>query len=94
MKLLKIWFMKGETLIKIIIPAKVDASFEAKTKGLKWFSEIRTKEKWGTMQNVLSSRAQNGEGGNWYYLLKRRTKRHKDTDNFHGGRTHKTPKSW
>ena len=37
-------------------PAKVDAWFEAKTKGLNDFQKSELKKKWGTMQNVLSSR--------------------------------------
>lgn len=38
-------------------PAKVDAWFEAKTKGLNEFQKSELKKKWGTMQKVLSSRS-------------------------------------
>lgn len=38
-------------------PQKVDAWFEAKTKGLNDFQRSEIKKKWGTMQNVLSSRS-------------------------------------
>lgn len=38
-------------------PAKVDAWFEAKTKGLNDFQKTALKMKWGTMQVVLSSRS-------------------------------------
>lgn len=36
---------------------KVDAWFEAKTKGLNDFQKSELKKRWGTMQNVLSSRS-------------------------------------
>jgi type I restriction enzyme R subunit len=36
---------------------KIDAWFEAKTKGLNEWQKDTLKEKWGTMQNVLSSRS-------------------------------------
>ena len=36
---------------------KVDAWFEAKTKGLNDFQKSELKKKWGTMQNVLSSKS-------------------------------------
>jgi len=42
---------------KLASPAKVDAWFEAKTKGLNDFQKSELKKKWGTMQNVLSSRS-------------------------------------
>ena len=42
---------------KLSSPAKVDAWFEAKTKGLNDFQKSELKKKWGTMQNVLSSRS-------------------------------------
>jgi len=38
-------------------PDKVDAWFEAKTKGLNDWQKAALREKWGTMQNVLSSRS-------------------------------------
>lgn len=38
-------------------PAKVDAWFEAKTKGLNDFQRSELKKKWGTMQMVLSSKS-------------------------------------
>jgi type I restriction enzyme R subunit len=38
-------------------PQKVDAWFEAKTKGLNDFQKSELKKKWGTMQKVLSSRS-------------------------------------
>jgi len=38
-------------------PAKIDAWFEAKTKGLNDFQRSELKKKWGTMQVVLSSRS-------------------------------------
>ena len=38
-------------------PAKVDAWFAAKTKGLNDFQKLALKMKWGTMQMVLSSRS-------------------------------------
>jgi type I restriction enzyme R subunit len=37
--------------------AKIDAWFEAKTKGLNDWQKDELKKQWGTMQNVLSSRA-------------------------------------
>lgn len=40
---------------KITSPAKIDAWFEAKTKGLNDFQKSELKRKWGTMQKVLSS---------------------------------------
>lgn len=42
---------------KLSSPAKVDAWFEAKTKGLNDFQKSAIKKKWGTMQNVLSSKS-------------------------------------
>ena len=36
---------------------KIDAWFEAKTKGLNHWQKDELKKKWGTMQNVLSSRS-------------------------------------
>jgi len=36
---------------------KIDAWFEAKTKGLNDWQKLELKNKWGTMQNVLSSRS-------------------------------------
>lgn len=42
---------------KLSSPVKVDAWFEAKTKGLNDFQKSEIKKKWGTMQNVLSSRS-------------------------------------
>lgn len=38
-------------------PEKVDAWFEAKTRGLNDFQKSELKKKWGTMQKVLSSRS-------------------------------------
>jgi type I restriction enzyme R subunit len=38
-------------------PGKIDAWFEAKTKGLNDFQKSALKQKWGTMQVVLSSRS-------------------------------------
>ena len=38
-------------------PERVDAWFEAKTRGLNDFQKSALKEKWGTMQKVLSSRS-------------------------------------
>lgn len=38
-------------------PEKIDAWFEAKTKGLNDFQKLELKKKWGTMQSVLSSRS-------------------------------------
>ena len=38
-------------------PARIDAWFEAKTKGLNDFQRSELKKKWGTMQVVLSSRS-------------------------------------
>lgn len=37
--------------------AKVDQWFEAKTKGLTEFAIVKLKQKWGTLQNVLSSKS-------------------------------------
>lgn len=42
---------------KLSSPEKVDAWFEAKTKGLNDFQKLELKKKWGTMQKVLSSRS-------------------------------------
>lgn len=42
---------------KLSSQEKVDAWFEAKTKGLNDFQKSELKRKWGTMQNVLSSRS-------------------------------------
>lgn len=42
---------------KLGSPEKVDAWFEAKTKGLNDFQKSELKKKWGTMQSVLSSRS-------------------------------------
>jgi type I restriction enzyme R subunit len=42
---------------KLSSPAKVDAWFEAKTRGLNDFQRSELKKKWGTMQNVLSSKS-------------------------------------
>ena len=42
---------------KISSSEKVDAWFEAKTKGLNDFQKSKLKKKWGTMQMVLSSRS-------------------------------------
>ena len=42
---------------KLSSPARVDAWFEAKTKGLNDFQRAELKKKWGTMQHVLSSRS-------------------------------------
>jgi type I restriction enzyme R subunit len=36
---------------------KVDAWFEAKTKGLNHWQKAALREQWGTMQKVLSSRS-------------------------------------
>ena len=41
---------------KISSPDKIDAWFEAKTKGLNDFQKSELKRKWGTMQKVLSSK--------------------------------------
>lgn len=38
-------------------PAKIDAWFDAKTKGLNDWQKATLREKWGTMQSVLSSRS-------------------------------------
>jgi hypothetical protein len=38
-------------------PQKVDAWFEAKTKGLNGWQKAALREQWGTMQKVLSSRS-------------------------------------
>ncbi len=40
---------------------KVDEWFKAKTKGLNDFQQAELKKKWGTMQNVLSSRSRMGK---------------------------------
>ncbi|MXN90933.1 HsdR family type I site-specific deoxyribonuclease [Flavobacterium sp. Sd200] len=42
---------------KISSPDKIDEWFELKTKGLNDFQKSELKKKWGTMQNVLSSRS-------------------------------------
>lgn len=42
---------------KLSSPQKIDAWFEAKTKGLNDFQKSELKKKWGTMQQVLSSRS-------------------------------------
>lgn len=42
-------------------PTKVDAWFEAKTKGLNDFQKSELKKKWGTMQMVLSSHSRMGK---------------------------------
>ena len=42
---------------KISSPARIDAWFESKTKGLNDFQKSELKRKWGTMQKVLSSRS-------------------------------------
>lgn len=42
---------------KLSSPEKVDAWFDAKTKGLNDFQKSELKRKWGTMQKVLSSRS-------------------------------------
>jgi type I restriction enzyme R subunit len=42
---------------KLSSPEKVDAWFEAKTKGLNSFQKSALKQKWGTMQKVLSSKS-------------------------------------
>ncbi|MFC1798361.1 type I restriction endonuclease subunit R [Thermodesulfobacteriota bacterium] len=42
---------------KLSSPGKVDAWFDAKTKGLNDFQKSELKKKWGTMQKVLSSRS-------------------------------------
>jgi type I restriction enzyme R subunit len=42
---------------KLSSPAKVDAWFETKTRGLNDFQKSELKKKWGTMQNVLSSKS-------------------------------------
>jgi len=42
---------------KLSSPDKVDAWFEAKTKGLNDFQKAELRKKWGTMQKVLSSRS-------------------------------------
>lgn len=42
---------------KLSSPDKVDAWFDAKTKGLNDFQKSELKKKWGTMQNVLSSKS-------------------------------------
>ena len=42
---------------KLSSPEKVDAWFAAKTKGLNDFQKSALKQKWGTMQKVLSSRS-------------------------------------
>lgn len=41
---------------RISAPERIDAWFEAKTKGLNDFQKFQLKKKWGTMQEVLSSR--------------------------------------
>ncbi|MFA6978571.1 MAG: type I restriction endonuclease subunit R [Ignavibacteriaceae bacterium] len=41
---------------RISAPDRIDAWFEAKTKGLNDFQKFELKKKWGTMQEVLSSR--------------------------------------
>lgn len=41
-------------------PAKIDAWFEAKTRGLNVWQKQELKAKWGTMQQVLSSRSRMG----------------------------------
>ena len=42
---------------KLSSPQKIDAWFEAKTKGLNDFQKSELKKKWGTLQRVLSSRS-------------------------------------
>jgi type I restriction enzyme R subunit len=42
---------------KLSSPEKVDAWFDAKTKGLNDYQKSELKKKWGTMQKVLSSRS-------------------------------------
>src|SRR5690606_16264052 len=42
---------------RIGAPEKIDEWFEIKTKGLNDFQKSELKKKWGTMQNVLSSRS-------------------------------------
>ncbi|MBT4922482.1 MAG: HsdR family type I site-specific deoxyribonuclease, partial [Rickettsiales bacterium] len=42
---------------KLSSPERVDEWFKAKTKGLNEFQQAELKKKWGTMQNVLSSRS-------------------------------------
>ena len=42
---------------KLSNPEKVDAYFEAKTRGLNDFQKSELKKKWGTMQKVLSSKS-------------------------------------
>lgn len=42
---------------KLSSPEKVDAWFESKTKGLNEFKKNLLKQKWGTMQSVLSSKS-------------------------------------
>ena len=41
----------------ITSPEKIDAWFEAKTKGLTDYAKVRLKKRWGTLKNVLSSRS-------------------------------------
>ena len=41
-------------------PDKIDAWFDAKTKGLNGWQKAALREQWGTMQNVLSSRSRMG----------------------------------
>ena len=42
---------------KLSSPDKVDAWFDAKTRGLNDFQKSELKKKWGTLQKVLSSRS-------------------------------------
>jgi len=46
---------------KLTSPQKIDEWFEVKTKGLNEFQKSELKRKWGTMQNVLSSRSRMGK---------------------------------
>lgn len=46
---------------RLTSPQKVDEWFKAKTKGLNDFQQAELKKKWGTMQNVLSSRSRMGK---------------------------------
>ncbi len=41
---------------KLTSPEKIDQWFEAKTKGLTNLAKAQLKQRWGTMQKVLSSR--------------------------------------
>lgn len=46
---------------KLTSPQRIDEWFEVKTRGLNEFQKSELKRKWGTMQNVLSSRSRMGK---------------------------------